>query len=114
MLGVRIKRIAIDYFSDLFTENEGLDIPPSWPNLFGLTDPNLKIALIGSVIEEEMRAALFSIGPLKAPDGDGLQAIFYHRYWDLCKKDLVSFIQRCFVEGSLPEGLNATLITLVP
>lgn len=51
---------------------------------------------------------------LLKPREDGLSAVFYQRFWDICKGDVIQFIKDCFDSGIILAGLNATLIALVP
>lgn len=64
--------------------------------------------------EREISDALFQIGPLKAPGPDGFHACFYQRNWGVIKSDVVSAVQNFFKEGTMPEGLNDTVIVLIP
>lgn len=57
---------------------------------------------------------LFQIGPVKAPEPDGLHAVFFQRYWNDVGGDLVNFIQRFFRDGTFPEEINKFLICLIP
>lgn len=57
---------------------------------------------------------LFAIGSLKAPGPDGMLANFFQHAWDICGRDLVCLLQYCFNCGNIPEGLNNTLISLIP
>jgi hypothetical protein len=40
-------------------------------------------ALVAPFSEEEVSAALNSIGDLKAPGPDGMPSIFYKQFWDI-------------------------------
>lgn len=50
----------------------------------------------------------------KAPGPDGYQAVFFQNCWDLVNNDVCSFVKTVFQTGIIPEGVNDTLITLVP
>ena len=49
--------------------------------------------------EEEIKDALFSIGPLKAPGPDGYPATFFHNCWTSCKEDIIKLVLSCFSSG---------------
>src|SRR4051812_5169543 len=63
---------------------------------------------------EEIGDALFQIGPLKAPGGDGLPARFFQRNWATVKDDVIAVVQNFFAYGVMPEGINDTIIVLIP
>lgn len=63
---------------------------------------------------KEVKTALFSIGSLKSPGVDGFPALFYQKHWNLCGDDIIKLVSTAFSTGTIPEGLNHTLITLVP
>ncbi|KAL4369616.1 hypothetical protein GQ457_05G027480 [Hibiscus cannabinus] len=49
--------------------------------------------LVCSVIIEEVREAIFDMGPLKAPGADGLHAMFYQKNWDVVGRSVVQFFR---------------------
>lgn len=57
---------------------------------------------------------MYNIRPLKAPRPDGYFAIFFQNNWDIVKNDIVQLAMWSFHTGTIPKGLNYTLITLVP
>lgn len=106
-----LKEVVVHYFSDIFKEDTGTCIPNDWPNMF----PNQVANQISPIItNEDIKNAIFSIGPLKAPGEDGLLVLFFQKGWELISHDFCQFIQLCFRQCSLPTSLNATLIALVP
>lgn len=107
-----LRNTTIRYFSNLFGMDEGSQIPEEWPNLFNSADSCKDIT--EEVTLEDVKRAIFFLGPLKAPGEDGLPAIFYQRAWELSKVDHYQFVAHCFSTASLPNGLNSTLIALVP
>ncbi|KAL6227986.1 hypothetical protein ACLB2K_001940 [Fragaria x ananassa] len=65
----------------------------------------------GSLAVQE---AIFSIGGLKAPGVDGFPALFFHKHWNLLASEGFKLVSDAFSSGVIPDGLNHTLITLVP
>ena len=61
-----------------------------------------------------MKVALFDMHPDKSPGPDGMNSVFYQRFWNTVGEDetnaCLSFINNC----SLPVGLNDTSIVLIP
>lgn len=62
----------------------------------------------------EVHAALFSIGPLKAPGVDGSHALFFQKHWGTMWQDILSFVSECFNSESFPVSVNDTSICFIP
>lgn len=109
-----LKKVVENYFEQMFTDDGSFSLPRNWPKLFptlireDLQNINAPITL------EETKAALFSIGKLKAPEPDGMLAIFYQSYWNSCSHDIFKLVNTSFNSGTIPPGLNDTFIALVP
>ncbi|XP_019198912.1 PREDICTED: uncharacterized protein LOC109192673 [Ipomoea nil] len=67
-----------------------------------------------AVSKEEVHNALKDMKPFKAPGPDGFQAGFYQHMWPKTGDDVFRLVQQAFLTGVLPEGLNDTLIALIP
>lgn len=64
--------------------------------------------------EEEIKQAIFSCYPEGAPGPDGVSFLFYQKFWDVVKNDIVEMF-RDFYEGKLDlYRLNFALLTLIP
>ncbi|KAL9664246.1 hypothetical protein QQ045_019645 [Rhodiola kirilowii] len=66
------------------------------------------------VSEIEIQAAVFQMNPTKAPGPDGFHALFYKKFWHIIKDEVIDTIRQVFEEGKLKEGMNETLIVLIP
>ena len=62
----------------------------------------------------ELRTALFSIQPSKAPGPDGVQAHFFQREWDLIHPSLLELVNRILQSPLEIQQLNHTLLSLIP
>lgn len=71
-------------------------------------------ALINTVTEEEIKAALKSINGDKAPGPDGFNFAFYIKNWDIVGVDLVQAVHYIFGSGMMLPCWNPTAISLVP
>lgn len=70
--------------------------------------------LVQKFSKEEIWGVLKSMHPIKAPGPDGLQAIFYQKFWDIVGEDTCKIcLQYLNGELSLKE-INKTLIALIP
>ncbi|CAM8882279.1 unnamed protein product [Rhodiola kirilowii] len=73
-----------------------------------------EMALCGTVTELEVKAALFQMYPTKAPGPDGFSAIFFQKHWHLLKDTITRRISMVINAGKFEEGMNETLIVLIP
>ncbi|XP_015972136.1 uncharacterized protein LOC107495506 [Arachis duranensis] len=63
---------------------------------------------------EEIKAALFNIGSLKAPGEDGYPAHFFKEQWKVIRESFMEFIQKLWQDPSSVKLVNQTLIVLIP
>ncbi|XP_031103479.1 uncharacterized protein LOC116007017 [Ipomoea triloba] len=64
--------------------------------------------------KEEVHAALSDMTPFKALGPNGFHAAFYQRMWGVMGDSLFTLVKNAFESGTLPEGLNDTLVALIP
>ncbi|XP_031096925.1 uncharacterized protein LOC116001176 [Ipomoea triloba] len=62
----------------------------------------------------EVHKALTDMAPFKAPGPDGFHAAFYQRMWSIVGESVFKLVKEAFDSGSLPPGLNDTLLVLIP
>lgn len=70
--------------------------------------------LIMPVTGLEVKAAVFAMHPKKSPGIDGLNPAFFQSYWNIVGNDVIVFCQKFFNTGELPEGINRTLVCIIP
>lgn len=105
------------YFQKLFTPNEcNLDhmdeilseaIKPRVT-----TEQNEGLIKIPSA--EEIKKALFSIHPEKAPGPDGFSACLFQLNWEVVGRDMVKEVEDFFKPGCMPSTINETQVRLIP
>ena len=64
--------------------------------------------------EEEIKAALDSMGDLKAPGPGGMPALFYKKFWNIVGKDVVKEVTEVLNGGPMPGSWNETVVVLIP
>ncbi|XP_026399658.1 uncharacterized protein LOC113295544 [Papaver somniferum] len=63
---------------------------------------------------EEIKQAVFDLGADSAPGPDGFSGCFYRHCWDIIQEDLIKVVTYCWSTGHIPNGVNSSLIILLP
>ena len=63
---------------------------------------------------EEVKEAVYSCDPAKAPGPDGYNLNFIRRMWDVIGSDFVNSVLNFFISGSFDKSINLTWVTLIP
>jgi len=68
----------------------------------------------GGVLDDEIKAGLWSFKAFKAPGLNGLHAGFFQQFWLVVGKSMVEEVRKIFATMEIPEELNRTHISLIP
>ncbi|KAM0831905.1 hypothetical protein ACQ4PT_065235 [Festuca glaucescens] len=60
--------------------------------------------LLKPYLDEEIKAALFQMGPTKSPGPDGFPALFYQSHWNILKDDICSTVRGFLLGEEIPPG----------
>ena len=63
---------------------------------------------------KEVRVALFQMGPTKAPGPDGINALFYQKFWHVVGDTVVLAMLDFLNNGNMLPKINHTNIVLIP
>lgn len=66
------------------------------------------------ILDDEVLRAAKSIGALKAPGPNGIQAVFYKKCWDLVGQSITNMVKDFFSTCSSLRLINHTHIALIP
>ena len=69
---------------------------------------------MGGASEVEIKAALWSLKPFKAPSPDGLHVGFFQKFWHVVGNSVIEEVQKIFADRRALESLNCTHIALIP
>lgn len=109
-----LQELTRNFFQGLYKKEDDVN-PHELLNLVKRTvTDDMNMALTKGFSAEEISNSLFQIGPLKAPGPDGFPAHFYQRNWDVMKDEVVKGVLNFFEDGTLPEGINDTVIVVIP
>jgi len=103
-----IKRLAVNYFANLFTESMPevrSDLPTG---LFPKILDDKYAGLSKPYTSEEVHLALQTMEPLKTPGPNGYQALFFQKYWDLVGNNICNLVLGVLNGRRIPEVLNDT------
>ncbi|KAF7827181.1 reverse transcriptase [Senna tora] len=95
---LEIKDHITDYFFNCFTASpvDNIDVNLPLPSI----SSSDKISLSTMPNALDIKNALFSLKPYKAPGVDGFQAAFFQKYWDVFSNDIILSIQDIFSSKS--------------
>ena len=63
---------------------------------------------------EEVKVALFQMGPTKAPGPDGMNALFYQKFWHIVGNEVTEAVLQFLHTGHMVSDINYTHIVLIP
>jgi hypothetical protein len=109
-----IKGMVHTFYEELFTSEPLVTMDSVIDAIPSKVDDQMNSDLCKAYTNDEIKAALFQMGPTKAPGPDGFPAMFYQVHWDLVQ-DMVCDAVRSFLGGDdIPEGFCDSVIVLIP
>lgn len=108
--------MAVDFYKNLFAKEPEANVklgPSFWDDQDKVSAEDNN-ALVAPLTEDEIKNVVFSCYPEGAPGPDGLPFLFYQKFWNLVKNDLVDLFKDFHAERLDLYRLNCALVTLVP
>jgi hypothetical protein len=106
--------MAQTFYKDLFNSDPHVDANKVLESILIQIDQTTNEGLCKSYTKEEIRGALFQMGPTMAPGPYGFSAMFYQKHWKILEKDICNVVRAFLGREEIPEGLCDTIIILIP
>lgn len=110
----RLKNLAVNFYSKMFEtthDHSQLGVMLTSSKVIGEED----VTDLGCpVTKDEVKFNLSCMDLIKSPGPDGIQPVFYRRYWSELGDSLTQFCIDCFTHSSIPVEINNSYITLIP
>ena len=102
------------YFDRIFTSSNPEEFAPIIQCIPQVITDHMNALLTRPITELEVKKAVFSLHPNKAPGPDGMSPVFFQKFWNIVKLDLIAAISSFFHSGNLLKAINETCSTLIP
>lgn len=110
----RIAKRINSYFQKLFTTNGDR----SWGNTMDAVEKvvteDMNEHLTAEIQDEEIKRAVFQMNALKALGPDGFNGLFFQKYGDTVKEDVIKAVKGFFQSGHMLAEMNNTNMVLIP
>ncbi|XP_009103419.1 uncharacterized protein LOC103829502 [Brassica rapa] len=107
-------QVAVEYFTSLFSTGDGGDLSDMLDGFTARVTAEMNERLTREVTDVEIREAVFGIKASSAPGKDGLNGLFFQKYWDIIGPDITKEIRTFFTTGTFPQEWNVTQLCLIP
>ncbi|XP_074314802.1 uncharacterized protein LOC141650968 [Silene latifolia] len=109
-----ITNVIEEYFNQLFCSSNPSGLEDVLRCIPEVISPEMNAVLDRPLCDDEVKSALFSMHPNKAPGPDGMHALFYQRYWEIIGPDLCTFTRQWWEGRGDIDRVNMTNVVLIP
>ena len=106
--------VVSDYFHTFFHARAGGQLEECLNAIPNRVTKDMMVVLSREFTAEEVKVALFQMGPTKAPRPDGMNAIFYKKFSHIVGDDVVFAVWDFLNNGNMLPKINHTNIVLIP
>ena len=108
-----IAKVAINYFDNLFSAGSCDQMEECLDSVSVKVTLEMQNFLSCDFTAEEIKIAMFQMGPTKALGPDGMNALFYQKFWHVVGDAIVSAFMDFLNDGIMLPALNHTNIVLI-
>nr|XP_027081023.1 uncharacterized protein LOC113703745 [Coffea arabica] len=105
---------VVSHYKDLFCSKGTEQVDMVLEGISQTITDQMNLRLTEPVREAEIKEALFSMNPTKAPGPDGMTPNFFQKFWNILKTDVIQAITSFFHSGHMLKAVNHTIISLIP
>ena len=106
--------MATKYFENIFKVSDCDRLEECLAAVHPKVSPDIRDLLSREYNPEEIKAALFQMGPTKAPGPDGMNAFFYQKLWHIVGDDVINAVLDFLNNGIMVPNFYYTHIVLIP
>ena len=106
--------VASTYFDNLFQAGLGDQMEECLNAIQNKITDEMWETLSSEYTAEEVNVALFQVGPTKAPSPDGMNALFYQKFWHVVGDIVVLAVLDSLNNGNMLLEINHANIVLLP
>ena len=110
----RMGNLFVNYFSTLFTTSNPTSIDAILEGITPKVTEEMNLSLTRNFTAEEIHSTMQQIAPLSASGPDGMSPVFYKSFWHIVGEDVTKVVLAILSEGTIPESINSTFISLIP
>ena len=108
-----VAEVAVNYFETIFHSGTCERMEECLNTVPQRMTTAMRVELSRPTVEE-VKAALFQMGPTKAPGPDGMNALFYKKFWHIVGNDVSSAVLEFLNFGIMIPEINYTHLVLIP
>ena len=108
-----VAEVAVNYFETIFHSGTCERMEECLNTVPQRMTTAMRVELSRPTVEE-VKAALFQMGPIKAPGPDGMNALFYQKFWHIVGNDVSSAVLEFLNFGIMIPEINYTHLVLIP
>ena len=109
-----IESIATEYFRELFKSQSSHHIEEVLEVVTPCINEVDNFFLTAEFIAKEIHQTLKQMHPSKAPEPDGMPALFFQKFWSFIGTDVIRYCLSILNEGVSMTNINKTHIVLIP
>ena len=109
-----IASVATRFFENIFKASDCDRLEECLAAVHPKVSPDMQDILSSEYSTKEIKAALFQMGPMKALGPDGMNALFYQKFWHIVGDGVVNAVLDFLNNGIMEPDLNDMHIFLIP